>query len=96
MGDQFSEARKRAKSTFQTKWQTLARVRTLGWGGPIDRVEDKYPFMREATSKLGDSISPHLPIMIFQSSETPPQQMKWPFHTEKMLSYTGQTTRCSS
>jgi hypothetical protein len=76
MGDQFSEARNRAKSTIQTKWQALARVRTLGWGGPIESIEEEYPFIRESTSKLGGSVSPHLPIMIFQSRETPPREME--------------------
>lgn len=76
MGDQFSEARNRAKSTIQTKWQALARIRTIGWITNIESAEEMYHFIRPQTSTLGDRISRHLPILIFQSRESPPKEME--------------------
>ncbi|RKH52357.1 hypothetical protein D7Y23_07265 [Corallococcus sp. AB050B] len=76
MGDEFSEARNRAKSTIQNKWQALARIRTIGWITTIESAEGMYPFIRQQTSKLGDRISHHLPVLIFQSRESPPKEME--------------------
>jgi hypothetical protein len=76
MGDQFSEARNRAKSTIQSKWQALARIRTIGWAIDIESAEGMYPFIRPQTSTLGDRISRHLPVLIFQSRESPPTEME--------------------
>jgi hypothetical protein len=76
VGDQFSEARNRAKSTIQSRWQALARIRTVGWITNIESAEETYPFIRPQTSTLSGRISRHLPIVIFQSRESPPKEME--------------------
>ncbi|MCP3163196.1 hypothetical protein [Myxococcus qinghaiensis] len=76
MEEQFREARVRAKSAIQSKWKAIADVRTLGWGGPIESIEAAFPFVRTSTSKLRDVLSHHLPVLIFQSRESPPQKME--------------------
>jgi hypothetical protein len=76
MADQFREARERAKRTIQDRWSAVAQNRTMGWGGPIEAIEQRYPFIRASTAPLGKTVSRPLPILIFQSRETPPAAME--------------------
>jgi len=70
--DEFAEARQRAKKTIQRDWQEVASTRTVGWGWPIEAVEASIPFLRSHVTELAAVISRHLPILIFQSRESPP------------------------
>jgi hypothetical protein len=76
MADPFIEARERAKRAINGKWQAVARTRTLGWGGPIEGVLSRYPFARSSVETLQGPVSDHLPVLIFQSRETPPSEME--------------------
>ena len=71
----FEKAKSRAKKTIQTRWRSIARSYTLGWGGPIDDVERDYPFIRSVTLSIHNQISADLPVVIFQSRESPPKDM---------------------
>jgi hypothetical protein len=73
---EFAEARERARRTIEATWKTVARTRTLGWGGPIESVEERYRFVRASISAVRNTITPELPILIFQSRESPPEEME--------------------
>ncbi len=72
---ELAEAKSRAKTTIQTTWRDIARSYTLGWGGPIDVVERAFPFIGNAISDIRDLISVDLPVIFFQSRESPPKDM---------------------
>lgn len=76
MDAQFREARDRAKRTIESKWLELAQLRTLGWAGPIEAVEVKFPFARASIGDLVGRIPSHLPVFIFASRESPPQEIE--------------------
>lgn len=71
----FDEAKARAKKTIQTTWQDVAQAYTLGWGGPIDVVERSFPFIGSAILNIRSQVSTDLPILFFQSRESPPKDM---------------------
>jgi hypothetical protein len=75
MRDEFEEARERARSVIEATWRRLAESRTVGWGGPPSVVADRYPFVRSGLGSLGTRVVEDLPVLIFQSRESPPQAM---------------------
>jgi len=68
-------AKLRAKLTIQTSWQEIARTYTLGWGGPIKSVESDFPFIAESILNIRHQISDDLPVLFFQTRESPPKDM---------------------
>ena len=71
----FEGAKQRAKQTIHNTWQQIARIHTLGWGGPIESVERDFPFIREAILDIRHQISTDLPVLFFQTRESPPKDM---------------------
>jgi hypothetical protein len=72
---EFEEAKKRAETTIRNTWREVARLYTLGWGGPIDVVEREFPFIHEAILSIRHQVSTNLPVLFFQSRESPPKDM---------------------
>ncbi len=68
-------AKLRAKQTIQDSWQQIAETYTLGWGGPIESVEQQFPFIRETILDIRHQISTDLPVLFFQTRESPPKDM---------------------
>ena len=71
----FDAAKTRAKTTILNTWKDIAKTFTLGWGGPIESVEEQYPFIREAILDIRHQISRDLPVLFFQTRESPPKDM---------------------
>lgn len=88
MNAEYKEARERAKRTIETKWQEVASLRTLGWGGPIQAVEARFPFMHPTIDDIVGRIVGQLPIFIFQSRELPPSPTS---HIELAVPYRDHT-----
>jgi len=72
---EFDEAKAHAEKTIQSTWREIALSYTLGWGGPIDVVERQFPFIREAIRSIRDQVSTNLPVVFFQSRESPPKDI---------------------
>jgi hypothetical protein len=68
-------AKLRAKTTIQNTWGEIAKTYTLGWGGPIESVEQDFPFIREAIVNIRHQISTDLPVIFLQTRESPPKDM---------------------
>jgi hypothetical protein len=71
----FVEARQRAESAIQTVWRDIATKYTVGWMGPIEAVTRKYPHMTQAIADIRAKISRKLPVIIYQTRESPPKEM---------------------
>jgi hypothetical protein len=72
---EFDEAKARAERTIRSTWHAIARLYTLGWGGPVGDVERQFPFVREAILSIRHQVSVELPVLFFQSRESPPKDM---------------------
>lgn len=72
---EFDEAKARAERTIRSTWHDIARSYTLGWRGPIDDVERQFPFVRAAILSIRHQVSTELPVLFFQSRESPPKDM---------------------
>jgi hypothetical protein len=72
---EFDEAKARAEKTIRDSWRDIARSYTLGWGGPIESIEHQFPFVRKAILSIRHQISNDLPVLLFQSRESPPKDM---------------------
>lgn len=72
---EFDDAKLRAKTTIHNTWEEIAKAFTLGWGGPIESVEMEFPFVREAILNIRHQISTDLPVLFFQTRESPPKDM---------------------
>lgn len=72
---EFDKAKIRAEQTIRNSWRNVAHFYTLGWGGPIESVERQFPFVAEAVMDIRHQISRDLPILFFQTRETPPKDM---------------------
>jgi hypothetical protein len=71
----FEEAKRRARTTIQTNWRKIADNYTFGWSGPIQVVEKMFPDFVQGISEIKSRVSPGLPIVIYQSRESPPKSM---------------------
>jgi hypothetical protein len=69
----FDAAKLRAKATIQNTWKDIAKSYTLGWGGPIESVEQDFPFIRQAILDIRHQISTDLPALLFQSRDPAPK-----------------------
>lgn len=76
MKDETGAGRRRAEEQIRKRGREIAIARTLGWGGPIERVAGRYPFIVEHVRPLRSSIPAQLPVLIFQSREKPPERME--------------------
>lgn len=72
---EFDEAKARAERTIRSTWREIARSYTLGWGGPLDDVELQFPFVRDANLSIRHQVCTELPVLFFQSRESPPKDM---------------------
>src|SRR5205085_11501950 len=72
---EFDEAKARAEKTIRGSWRDIARSYTLGWCGPIESIENQFPFVRKAILSIRHQVSNDLPVIIFQSRESPPKDM---------------------
>jgi hypothetical protein len=75
MSSPMSGPQSHAKSKIENTWQTIAQQYNAGWIGPIETVETTFPHV---SSKLGDitpAISPTLPMIIYQTRNSPPANM---------------------
>lgn len=68
-------AKLRAKTTIQDHWQQIANTYTLGWRGPIEFIEQDFPIVRDQILDIRHQISNELPVLFFQTRESPPKDM---------------------
>jgi len=68
-------AAQRAETTIKTQWKTVAKYYTVGWMGPIEVVEAQYSHISQSIATIKNNISYNLPIVIFQSRESPPKSI---------------------
>lgn len=73
--DQFAEAKARAQSTIQDTWRHISTKYTLGWGGPLEAIEDAFPHVAVPIWDIRDRISADLPFCLFQTRQSPPVEM---------------------
>ena len=60
------EAKRRAESTIRSSWRDIASDYTLGWGGPVEAIEKKFPGFAGQILDIRQNISADLPVVIFQ------------------------------
>ena len=65
----------RAESTIRSVWREVAREFTLGWGGPLEAYEEKFPFVSDRVRDIRQRISPGLPLLSYQTRQSPPENM---------------------
>lgn len=71
----FIEARQRAETTIKTVWQDITPSYTIGWMGPIEAVIKQYPHITARITDIRTRVSKWLPVVIYQTRESPPQDM---------------------
>ena len=74
MSSELKEAQRRARSTIQSGWKDIASDYTAAWMGPIEAVEAHFPHVSGAISTVRHRISRTLPMIIYQSRESPPER----------------------
>jgi hypothetical protein len=65
----------RAESTIRSTWREVARRFTLGWGGPLEAYEERFPFVTEQVRDIRGRISLGLPLLSYQTRQSPPENM---------------------
>lgn len=70
-----SEAQKQAKSKITNTWKKVAQDYTAAWMGPIGAVEISFPHVSSSLNDIRRSISPTLPVIIYQTRNSPPENM---------------------
>lgn len=68
-------AKKRAKNSILSTWEKLAEEYTLGWVYPIEAAIERYPHIEPSTARLGTSLRDDLPVVVYQTRESPPEEM---------------------
>jgi hypothetical protein len=71
--DVIRDAQKQARSKIVSTWAQVANKYTVGWGGPLEAVEMKFPHVTDAMSDVRARVSPTLPLIIYQTRESPPE-----------------------
>lgn len=72
MNPELEKFKEKAKSQILSTWRAISENYTLGWGGPLDAVNLRYPFISEAVADVRDRVEASLPLVIYQTRETPP------------------------
>ncbi len=67
MSSTIAQAQKQARSKIENSWKSVAHDYTLGWMGPIESVEINFPHVMNSVSDIRRTISPSLPIIIYQT-----------------------------
>jgi hypothetical protein len=63
----------RAESTIRSTWREIAQDFTLGWGGPLEANEEKFPFISDQVQDIRRKVSRGLPLLGYQTRESPPE-----------------------
>ena len=66
---------RRAESTIRSTWRSVASDYTLGWGGPIEAYEERYPFVTAQVRDIRPTIAEGLPLLTYQTRQSPPDAM---------------------
>lgn len=66
---------RRAESTIRSTWRSVAGEYMLGWGGPIEAYEERYPFVTAQVRDIRPRISEGLPLLTYQTRQSPPDAM---------------------
>lgn len=66
---------RRAESTIRSTWRDVAGEFTLGWGGPIEAYEERFPFVTAQVRDIRRRISEGLPLLTYQTRQDPPESM---------------------
>jgi hypothetical protein len=74
VSSELKKAQERAKSTIESSWKEIAANYTAAWMGPIEVVEAHFPHVSGAISGVRRRISRTLPMIIYQSRESPPEK----------------------
>jgi hypothetical protein len=75
MSSTISEAQKRAKSKIEDSWKSVAQNYTAAWMEPIEAVETAFPHISSKVADIRRTISPTLPMIIYQTRNSPPENM---------------------
>lgn len=70
-----SELQKRAIDTIKQRWREIAGTYTVAWMGPIEVVEAVFPHISDPIEDIRWSISPDLPMIVYQTRTSPPENM---------------------
>src|SRR5260370_22006441 len=73
--DLIKQSQKMAQSKIESGWKDVADKYTFGWGGPLEAVEMKFPHISDAISDIRSQVSNALPLIIYQTRESPPEIM---------------------
>jgi len=75
MSLELKEAQRRAQKEIEAGWKSVAKDYTVGWIGNITAAELRFPHLSSGVSGIKDRISPSLPTIVYQSRESPPQNV---------------------
>jgi hypothetical protein len=75
MSSALKKVQKQAQSKIESSWKDVAKNYTVAWMGPIEVVEMHFPFVSSNISSIRNQISSFLPIIIYQTRESPPENM---------------------
>jgi hypothetical protein len=67
------QSQKMARSKIESGWKDVANNYTLGWGGPLEAVEVKFPHISDAIPDIRSQVSSALPLIIYQTRQSPPE-----------------------
>lgn len=74
-----SDSTRQRKKIFQSRiesvWRDVAEKYTVGWGGPLEAIEMRFPHISSAVSNIRSQASSVLPLIIYQTLESPPENM---------------------
>ncbi len=71
--DLIKQSQKMAQSKIESGWKDVANKYTVGWGGPLEAVETRFPHISDAISDIRSQVSSVLPLIIYQTRESPPE-----------------------
>jgi hypothetical protein len=66
---------RQAESTIRSTWSEVAKEFTLGWGGPLEAYEERFPFVSDRVRDIRHRVSFGLPLLSYQTRESPPENM---------------------
>lgn len=71
--DMIKRLQKIAESKIESVWRDVAQKYTVGWGGPLEAIEMRFPHISSAVTNIRSQASSVLPLIIFQTLESPPE-----------------------
>ena len=63
------QSQKMARSKIESGWRHVADKYTVGWGGPVEAIETKFPHVSGAISDIRRQVA-GLPLIIYQTRQS--------------------------